>query len=45
MHRFSDFHAEKDFDAENLRFWGRKKILMHKMLQSMERIKVGRTVI
>ena len=42
---YRSLKGKRDFDTENLGFWGRKKIFMHKMLQSMERIKVERTVI
>jgi hypothetical protein len=32
---YRSLKGKRDFDTENLRFWGRKKIFMHKMLQSM----------
>ena len=36
---------KKDFDAQNLGFWSRKKIFMYKMPQFEEEMKTERTIL
>ena len=39
------FEQKKDFGAQNLGFWSRKKIFMHKMPQFEEEMKTERTIL